>query len=211
VTYFDFLQDFGEEWVAWTPHAARDSELSAAVHAFEPVDNEAGHRNAAWLKEEAVANHPSTVTHLLVVEGRVDGFVALCSGTAKLSQRHRRSLRHDEAEHELNPRQPVAHVAWIAKHRDTEISGAELIAQAIGIALEVVEYGQGQIALSLDAFDERTADMWRSRYGFRRSQPLDREQGRIPMWRTIMGSPDADGDNDQAREPEPWSPDSWGP
>lgn len=210
MTYFDFLQDFGDEWVGWTPRAARDPELVTAVRAFEPVNNPAGHRNAAWLKQEAVANHPSTFTHLLIVDGRVEGFFALCSGTAKLSQRHRRSLQHHEAEHELNPRQSVAHVAWIAKHRDTSVGGAELIAQAIGVALEVVEYGQGQIALSLDAFDERTAEMWQKRYGFRRSQPLDREQGRIPMWRTIMSSPEED-------EEEGWGesaaegPDSWGP
>jgi hypothetical protein len=191
---YDFQADYGERWVRWTPEKAdREPALDAAVQAFEPVDNAAGRRCAEWLPREALRNHPSTVTHLLLVGGDVHGYFALCSGHARLSQRDRERAIGDERAHGFTPVQPVAHVAWLAKRRHTQISGLELITRAIGVALEVIDAGQGQIALSLNAFDDPTARMWRDRYGFRRSQPLD---GRVNLWRRLFDDEDGEYDED---------------
>lgn len=187
---YDFQADYGERWVRWTPERAdREPELSEAVEAFESINNAAGRHCADWLRYESLRNHPSTVTHLLVVNGEVHGYFALCSGHARLSQRDRERAIGDERAHEFTPVQPVAHVAWLAKRRHTHVSGLEIMARAIGVALEVIDTGQGQIALSLNAFDARTAKMWRDRYGFRRSQPLD---GRVNLWRGLFDEPDVE-------------------
>jgi hypothetical protein len=185
---YEFQADYGERWVRWTPEKAhREPALGKAVEAFESVDNAAGRRCAEWLRSEALDNHPSTVTHLLVVDGEVHGYFALCSGHARLSQRDRERAVGDERAHGFTPVQPVAHVAWLAKRRHTHVSGLEIMARAAGVALEVIDTGQGQIALSLNAFDDRTARMWRARYGFRRSQPLD---GRVNLWRRLFDEDD---------------------
>jgi hypothetical protein len=85
----------------------------------------------------------------------------------------------------------VAHIAWIGRSRNSDVKGSELLALAAGVALEVIEAGQGQLALSLDAFDPATADMWVKNFGFNRS--LDFE-GRIPLWRSLDELP---GDEDE--------------
>jgi hypothetical protein len=180
------------EIVQWNLKSSRIPELRAAVAAFEPVNLPAGERNARFLKEEALDNHPSTVTHLHMKNGKLEGFFALSSGTAKLIQSDQRPpVGEGDRELVLSPRQPVAHIAWIGRSRNSDVRGSELLALAAGVALEVIEAGQGQLALSLDAFDPATADMWVKHFGFNRS--LDFE-GRIPLWRSLDELP---GDEDE--------------
>jgi hypothetical protein len=193
--YFTFLQDdFGTDQVQWTPKSAKDAKLAAAVAAFRPVDTPAGklagQQNAKFLQEEALDKHPSTVTHLLLRDGRVEGFFALCSGTAKMSEGDDRGPGHGDREVRLSPRQPVAHIAWIGRDRDSVIAGTDLLAAAVALALEIIDLGQGQLALSLDAFDEATARMWIENFGFNRTRDFD---GRIPLWRGLEEIP---GDED---------------
>jgi hypothetical protein len=185
-------QDPLPEIIQWNPKSSRVPELRAAVAGFEPVDIPAGKRNAKFLKEEALDNHPSTVTHLHLKDGKLEGFFALSSGTAKLIQSDARPpVGQGDRELVLSPRQPVAHIAWIGRSRDSSVKGSELLALAAGIALEVVEAGQGQLALSLDAFDEATADMWVKNFGFNRSLDFD---GRIPLWRSLDEIPGEEDD-----------------
>ena len=193
---FKFLNDdFETDWIQWTPKSAKEKPwLSRAVAAFKPVDTTAGklagERNAKFLQDEALDKHPSTVTHLLVREHRIEGFFALCSGTAKMSEGDDRGPGQGDREVRLSPRQPVAHIAWIGRDRRSVITGTDLLAGAAALALEIIERGQGQIALSLDAFDEATAEMWVDNFGFNRTSEFD---GRIPLWRGLEEIP---GDED---------------
>jgi hypothetical protein len=195
--FLDFLEDQGGEWIIWTPElAAKEPEIVDAVRAFNSLDIPAGRAASNWLKESSLDNHPSTVTQLLLKDGRVEAFFALCSGQAKLSQRHRKKLLRrgvglypGRRLHELHPLQPVALIAWLAKASDSDFPGDEILLQASAAAIEVVEIsGQGQIGIALDPFDDETADFWKKRYRFRTSQELD---GRSCLWRTIMPDPAA--------------------
>lgn len=188
-TFLGFLHDRGERWIQWIPGMSATDEIREAARNFEPVDNSAGQAAASWLAEQASVNHPSTVTHLMVVNGRIEAFFALCSAQVKLSQRERRRALEGEREHRLLPVQPAALIAWLARDRRSEVSGVDILAQAAAAALEVIDVGQGQIALALQAFDEDTAEFWRDRYGFRPSQALN---GHGALWKTLMGPPDRD-------------------
>jgi hypothetical protein len=196
--FFDFLaeQDPGGEWIIWNPEVAeREPELLEAVEAFESLAIPAGEAAAAWLREESLDNHPSTVTRLLLRDHRVEAFFSLCSGQVKFSQSQRKrlfrkgtGLRPDRELHELHPIQPVALIAWLAKAQGSDVSGGELLLQASATALEVVEtVGQGQVAIAIEPFDEETAEFWREEYGFKKSQERD---GHWQLWRTIMPNPD---------------------
>jgi len=158
-----------------------------AVQAFRSLDVPAGQRAAWWLRTEALLNHPSTVTQLLVVQGQVEAFFALCSATVKLSERHRKPVVGAERVHRVPPSQPAAKIAWLAKRRGSYVSGHEILLNAVGTALEIIEYGQGQIVIALDPVDDATEHFWRSRYGFKTSQPAD---GRVCLWRTLLPDPD---------------------
>jgi hypothetical protein len=194
--FLQFVADRGGDWVTWTPEvAAAQPELLEAIEEFESLDVPAGEAATAWLKEDSLNNHPSTVTRLLVRDGRIEAFLAMCSSHAKFSQRQRKRLfrrgvgLHPQRElHELHPIQPVALIAWLAKARDSDITAGDLLLQAAATALEVVEVaGQGQVALTLEPFDKETAEFWRDEYGFKKSQELD---GHWCLWRTIMEDPE---------------------
>ena len=186
--YLRFVADRSERWIVWNrDNAERYPELGEAVERFDPIDRPAGRHATEWLKTRALKNHPSTVTQLMVAPGgEVGGFIAMCSGQAKLTERHRREAAGGADEYPLHPVQGVALIAWLAKDRRSDVSGRDLLAQAAAAALDVVDAGQGQIALALQAFDEETAEFWRREYGFRRSQELD---GVPCLWRSLLPPP----------------------
>ena len=181
--FLPFLEDEDAEWIKWTPHTTeKKRRIKRAIQSFEPVDNKAGKRNERFLKKEALDSYPTAVTHVLLKGGMIEGFFALSSGTAKLTQSDSKPADPDDREIPLPSHQPVAHIAWIGKHKDAQIKGPDLLAQAAGLAMEVVECGQGQLALSLDAFDEPTAQMWADEFGFKRNHDAN---GRISLWRGL--------------------------
>lgn len=189
-TFLPFLEEDDAEWIKWTPHTSeKQRRIEKAIKNFKPVENDAGRRNAKFLKEESLDSYPTTVTHVLLKGGMIEGFFALSSGTAKLTQSDSRPVAPDDREISLPPHQPVAHIAWIGKHKDARIGGSDLLAQAAGLAMEVVDCGQGQLALSLDAFDEPTAKMWAKEFGFKRNQDAN---SRISLWRGLEDPWDAD-------------------
>src|SRR5215213_9821638 len=104
------LRDLGQSWVQWDPERAfSDPRLAQAVSAFEPVPVPAGQAAAAWLREDALANHGMTVTYLMLLEFRVHGFYAIRGAEVQLSTRdqHRVQAKH--------PRQAAALVVWVAR------------------------------------------------------------------------------------------------
>jgi choline dehydrogenase-like flavoprotein len=172
-----------ERWYRWLPDIAEEavfSDIAAAVDAFVSMDTEPGRAATDWLKHESLANHPSTVTWLLVQDGRVEGYHAMCSAEITLTERHRRQLVEADRTHRLHPRQGASLIAWIAKHREANIPGELLALHAVWVAMEVAQL-QGNIALAVDPFDEDTAEFWQDRYGFRAASGADRGQSNRPL------------------------------
>jgi len=181
------VRDGDETWVRFTPEVVEDlgddrDALLNAVERFESVDCPAGRAAADWLREDSLDNHGSTVTYLLLRDGRVEGFYALSSAQVRLSMRHRRQLVNDRGERylDLRPLQPASLVAWIAKRNGAESTGRELLMHAFSTALQASEL-QASIALVLDPYDEETAEMWLRYEGvqFRRSAPAANEPGEV--------------------------------
>src|SRR4051812_9645797 len=123
-----------ESWHVWSPTIADDpayAHLAEGVQDFESKDTEGGRAATDWLKYHSLANHPSTVTRLVVRAGLVEGFYALCSAEVRLTQRHRKELEEDdENTHRLHPRQGASLIAWVAKHREATVPGELILLHA---------------------------------------------------------------------------------
>jgi hypothetical protein len=164
-------QDQGEYWYRWKPSNAESGmydDIAEAIETFEPVDNPAGHAAAAWLKNSALDDYPSTATWIAYRNQRIEGYFAMSSGEVVLYGRHRRKrlMRPGRRrEHLLHPRQPASLLTWLGKHRQASITGRTILYQAAYIASQVAEL-QGNIALVIDPFDEETAAFWKSKYDF---------------------------------------------
>jgi hypothetical protein len=159
-------------WYQWTPINAESvayEDVAQAVEGFESLENPAGRAATAWLKDEALANHPSTVTYVLMRDGRVEGFIAMASASVTLKQSHRKKLGPGQRDYPLSPTQGASLVAWLAKHREAETAGSRLLAYALSIALDVARL-QGTVAFVLDPYDEESAAQWMNRHRFRRSE-----------------------------------------
>jgi hypothetical protein len=207
----DFLAsqiiDRGEQWVRWYPRRAHEHpEWRRAVQEFRSDEWEAGREATRWLHEDALLNHGSTVTRLMMIDGRVEGFYALASAQVTLYSRETKSLLLENLRREgltiddagvfrLKPTQPASLVAWIAKRDGCDISGTEILWHAAKTALKIAEE-QGNIALVLDPWDETTAEsIWRQPpYNFKQSAPLktdeksDGDSRPRRLWHTLMGS-----------------------
>jgi hypothetical protein len=157
---------FADAHPSWITLPSRDEELPSELR-LALADFDAGGRAAAkaagdWLQTEAVAAHQTSRTRLLIAAGRVAGFYSLASAQVELSQRDRR--RADVAP----VRAPAALITWIAKDRRAAIEGKLLLLHAVATARRAAEL-QATAVLVVDPFDEKTATMWRTRYGFRPS------------------------------------------
>lgn len=150
-------------WVTLPPNGAGLSEgLAGAINEFDAGTRPAARSATAWLRNHALASHRTTRTRLLLSAGRVEGFYSLASSQVELSQRDR--LRAD-----LEPvRVPAALITWIAKDRRSKLDGGLLLLHAAGTARRASELLAVSV-LVVDPFDEDTARMWRSQYGFRTS------------------------------------------
>lgn len=159
-------------WHQWTPANAASEvyeDIGEAVEEFESLDTPAGQAATVWLKEHALPNHPSTITYLLVLGGRIEGYFALASSSVELTQRHRKQLKRGQRNYPLDPTQGASLVAWIAKHRDAVVSGRSLFLYAISVAREAADR-QGTVAIVLDPYDDETAERWAEHYGFKRAR-----------------------------------------
>ena len=170
-------------WRRWLPTDSDEDlrAIGAAVEAFQAMDTDAGRDAEHWLKEQALNDHPSTVTWLYLLDGRLEGYYALSSTSVELTQRQRKKLTSWRRAHPLHPSQPASLIAWIAKHREAQIPGELLVLHATFIAGQVSEL-QGNIALVLDPYDDDVGEMWRTRYGFNTAAGPDSSDGRKRLW-----------------------------
>jgi hypothetical protein len=159
-------------WFQWTPANAESvayEDVAKAVGEFESLDTNAGQEATRWLREQALPNHPSTVTYVLLSRTRLEGYFAIASGSVTLTQRDRRELTPGQQDYLLHPTQGASLIAWLARHRDAETPGQTIVLYALSIALKVARL-QGTPVAVLDPFDDDSADFWAERYGFRRSR-----------------------------------------
>lgn len=163
-------------WVRLTSRTT-DPALTDAMNAFRPLGFPAGEAAAEFLKNEAVVNSAMTRTHLLVAESRIEGFVSLCSGSVKLSERSIRSLGLRTTIKTM----PAIVLTWVARHRASSTTGLELVETAFALARESA-HNIGVAAFVLDPWDEKVADVWRSApYPFRDSE--QKRKGKPPrLW-----------------------------
>jgi hypothetical protein len=148
--------DSGQAWTLWDPRRAfEDDRLARAVGEFDPVPNPAGRAAARWLREDALAYDGFAVTYLALVNLKVHGFYAMCAGEVEVPEDQRRDLRLP------NRRLPVAHLVWLARRVDGDLSGLELLAHAERRA-ELAAQVQGLAGLAVDPFDADTDAMWQA-------------------------------------------------
>jgi hypothetical protein len=175
--------DVGQVWVRWTPEAAEDPVLAAAVADFKAKGNsEAARAATAWLKERSLPNYRTTVTWLMLNEAEdfVEGYYSLASSQVELRTDHRKALGPTEY-----PIQPAALITWIAKDGRAGISGKQLLAHAVAVAARVARL-QGVVAIVLDPFDDGTAKIWKAApYNFKTSLTRSAD-GRRRLWRHLV-------------------------
>lgn len=183
------FEDQGELWYRWRPAFAESAayeDIAEAIENFEPVDTAAGHAAADWLKRASLADYPSTATWVAYHQQRIEGYFAICSAEVTLYDRQRKKHlgqgRHHE--HRLHPQQPASLITWLGKHAKATIPGRVILQQAAYISSQVAEW-QGNIALVLDPYDDKTAEFWLESYPFLRSakpgrlwMPLQEDDGR---------------------------------
>ncbi len=161
-------------WVLLDREAEADADLLAKVQAFESLSHSAGIEAARWLREDAIDNDPLTRTRVLVGEDRVEGFIATCFGSVDLTGGGRKRL---SVPRRLQRQQvPAFLVSWVARHRESEIPGSQLMLTALGLAREA-KRNSGLVAFAVDPYDERVSTMWRGApWHFRKSK--ERSDGR---------------------------------
>jgi len=159
------LADPQKTWITLPPAAAVPPALRAALDAFDAGERPAAQAATHWLETEAVNAYGTSRTRLLIAEHRIAGFYSLASAQVELRQAHRRSLGITQNISSV----PAALVTWIAKDRQSGIDGDELLLHAAGTARRAAAL-QAATVLVVDAFDDATAAMWRSQFGYKSSR-----------------------------------------
>lgn len=165
-------------WRRWDRDGSDDEELAQKIEEFVSLDFPAGEEAARWLREDALDNDGLTKTWVLESDERVEGFIATCSGQVDLTGGGKKRL---PVPRRLHRTQAPAHiVCWVAKHRDSPISGKQLMLTTVGLAREA-KRNTGLVALALDPHDEEVAKMWRSKpwYFQKCRNPEDGRQARL--------------------------------
>lgn len=159
------LEPIAEEsilWVRWNAAArAKYGWLEQAIIDFDPGPRPAGQAAAQWLREHGLGGESQP--YLAVVDRSIVGFYALTVGQVVLSGGHRKKLGLTFST------QGAVLVTWIAKSVRHELDGGVLVADAMGMALEVAEKASATV-LALDPYDQPTSDMWKLRYALRESR-----------------------------------------
>ncbi len=165
------VADLTAGWYRWTPidaEIAADSKIADAVAAFECLENEAGEAASRWLRDDALASHPATVTSLLIGPGQVLGFVAMGAGTIRLTKRDLRSFMPSSR---AGTDHGVAVIQCVGRHRNTSPGTGRLLVEfAIGEALQAAEH-TGVVALVIEPPNRASARFFTDRWHF---QPFER-------------------------------------
>lgn len=176
-----------EGWVRWRPEyndSAAYAEIVEAVELFKPVDNDAGHMSARWLKEEALHDGKMTGTWLLYKNQKVHGFVSICSGNITLhddgrANAFRRTLQGLPGVRFAGELVPASEIRWMGRHAESNFSGEVILEHAVWIAHEVARL-QGNAALVIDPYDDETAEFLLTKYKFLRSAKKGQLWLRLP-------------------------------
>jgi hypothetical protein len=159
----ELLAGADPSFVLWRPERAEQlPELVEAVAQFDAGDRPAAVAAVRWLQDQALREPFESATRLCVARNEVLGFYALANGAVVMRSSHRKHLGA------RYPTQPAVIVTWIAKSATHEFDGSLLVEHAIGAALRVSRESAATV-LALDPYDTETAEMWRSRYGFKNS------------------------------------------
>lgn len=139
-------------------------ELNEAIHSFQAVPGPAGESVAEWLTERALNEPQEATVRVRLGHGRVAGVYGLCAAQVALSREQRARLGgvHYRT-------QPAVLLAQFARAADSPGIGDELLIHAVDTARLALTY-IGATVLVVDPFDERTAEMWRERFGFQDSE-----------------------------------------
>jgi hypothetical protein len=139
-------------------------ELGEAILSFQPVPGPAGESVAEWLAERALGEPQEATVRVRLSHGKVAGVYALCAAQIALSREERAQLGgvHYRT-------QPAILLAQFARAAGSPSIGDELLSHAVDTARLALAY-IGATVLVVDPFDERTADMWRERFGFQDSE-----------------------------------------
>lgn len=155
--------------------------LAAAIDAFRPVPGPAGESVAKWLKERAFSEPQEATVRIRLSDGRVTGVYALCAAQIALSQQERSQLSGVYFR-----TQPAILIAQFARSADTPGIGDEMMLHADATARRALHY-VGATALVVDPFDQDTAEMWRSRFGFQDSeQPVPGNRHLRRQWLSLQ-------------------------
>lgn len=136
---------------------------------------------------DRVANRSALIDYLLsrttlyLAGGAIAGYYSLANSTIELSQRDRKQ-RLALVTHCASL--PATLVTWLAKDHRAEFDGTLLITHAAAVARRTM-LAQASVALVLDPFDEETAKLWTSKYGFHKSSG---KSGRLWIPLTAVGS-----------------------
>lgn len=158
-------------WYRWRPQNAESAayeEIAEGVSTFEPVDNEAGHAGATWLKEASLLDYPSTATWLLYDGGRLHGYFAICSSSFQLRDGEQKDGIKKLLSRGESRREPCSEIIWFCRHRDSAFKGRSIFLQAAYVAQQVAAI-QGNIAMVVNPYDDATAKLLQERYNFLRS------------------------------------------
>jgi hypothetical protein len=177
-------------FVRWRPDvAAAIPELAQAVGSFDPVGTEAGARTYEWLVDHGLDEPPEAVPYLLLARrGELLGFYALANGHVELTSASRK--RVSDAAH--FPRQPAVVVTQFARavrwrELDGELVGQMLIQHAFVMARRAAAISAATVMV-VEPFDREVDELWRDRYGFRRSRDaLHGGDGLKRLWRPLVG------------------------
>lgn len=164
-------------WVRWSPAAqAAYGWVEQAIAGFDPGPLAAAQAAARWLREDGLGGESQP--YLALVDEDLVGFYALTVGQVVLSGGHRKKLGVTYST------QGAVLLTWIAKSSRHEFDGRLLIADAIGIALEVAAKASATV-LALDPYDEATSDMWKTRCAMRESRTELRTRPGEPALRRL--------------------------
>ena len=129
-------------------------DIARKIHEFRALDHPAGKRAEIYLREEALAG-PTAKVHVLVGPERIEGFIATTFTEVELERTDISGMGFSDR----RVRVPAFYLAWVAKHRDTAVPGADLVRAAYGLGLEAAELG-GLVAFVLDPADDVVAELW---------------------------------------------------
>lgn len=138
--------------------------LIEACDRLDAGGSPAGKAANDWVRSALREPPTSARIHLHVGDGSVRGYYALASAEVELTRRDRASVAATVR------RAPASLVAWIARDINSTTTGRELLLHAAANARRVAKL-QGTSVLALDPFDEETANLWITRYGFRECAP----------------------------------------